>query len=85
MPPIIMDRLIGLRNRRYGRTVLGIYGVDPQPPLDARPEEFEAKEGTKLNKRADAVRRAEDEREKKKSLSDENLERDISVCTEQQE
>ncbi|GJD11003.1 hypothetical protein Gasu2_51610 [Galdieria sulphuraria] len=60
MPPVIMERLVGLRNRRYGRTVLGLYGVDPEPPLDARPEEFEAKKGTKLNKRADAVRIAEE-------------------------
>ncbi|GJQ08260.1 hypothetical protein GpartN1_g51.t1 [Galdieria partita] len=60
MPPVIMDRLVGLRNRRYGRTVLGIYGVDPQSPLDPRPEEFEPKKGTKLNKRADAVRMAEE-------------------------
>jgi len=63
MPPVIMDRLIGLRNRRYGRTVLGVYGVDPQPPLDARPEEFEAKRGSKLNKRADYVRMMEDQRD----------------------
>eukprot|EP00871_Galdieria_phlegrea_P002823 jgi/Galph1/3541/GphlegSOOS_G2224.1 len=55
MPPVIMDRLIGLRNRRYGRTVLGLYSVEPQPPLDPRPEEFESKKGSKQKTRADRV------------------------------
>ncbi|CAM9123154.1 unnamed protein product [Chrysoparadoxa australica] len=36
-------RMVGLRNRRYGRTVLGIYIVRPSgrlPGCDSRPEEF---------------------------------------------
>jgi 16S rRNA (guanine(966)-N(2))-methyltransferase RsmD len=44
-PPTLSDgRLIGLRNRRYGRTVLGVYVFRPTGRLDCTPhsEEFVA-------------------------------------------
>lgn len=34
------DRLFGLRNRKYGRTVLGIYVCRPTRSYDMRPDEF---------------------------------------------
>eukprot|EP01041_Mallomonas_annulata_P013289 gene13289-28135_t len=34
------DKLFGLRNRRYGRTVLGIYVCRPSKKYDMRPDEF---------------------------------------------
>ena len=34
------DRLFGIRNRRYGRTVLAIYVCRPTKQYDMRPEEF---------------------------------------------
>eukprot|EP00611_Tribonema_gayanum_P030383 TRINITY_DN8438_c0_g1_i2.p1 TRINITY_DN8438_c0_g1~~TRINITY_DN8438_c0_g1_i2.p1 ORF type:complete len:367 (-),score=105.06 TRINITY_DN8438_c0_g1_i2:319-1377(-) len=44
LPHVIGDgRLVGLRNRRYGRTVLGVYICRPTGRLDmadSRPEEF---------------------------------------------
>ena len=42
-PPTLADgRLVGLRNRRYGRTVLAIYVCRPSGRLDVSPfsEEF---------------------------------------------
>ena len=42
-PPTLVDgRLVGLRNRRYGRTVLAVYVYRPTGRLDIRPytEEF---------------------------------------------
>jgi 16S rRNA (guanine966-N2)-methyltransferase len=40
MPPAIGGRLVGLRNRRYGRTVLAVYACQPHLDLDPKPEEF---------------------------------------------
>lgn len=40
LPPTIGYRLVGVRNRRYGRTVLGVYACQPDVSLDLRPEEF---------------------------------------------
>jgi len=34
------DKLFGLRNRRYGRTILAIYVYKPTRIFDLRPEEF---------------------------------------------
>ena len=34
------DKLYGIRNRRYGRTVLAIYVYRPTRKYDMRPEEF---------------------------------------------
>lgn len=34
------DKLYGVRNRKYGRTVLGIYVYRPSRKFDMRPEEF---------------------------------------------
>lgn len=34
------DRLFGIRNRKYGRTVLGLYVNRPTKKYDMRPEEF---------------------------------------------
>jgi len=36
------DKLFGIRNRKYGRTVLGIYVYRPNKKYDMRPEEFTA-------------------------------------------
>ena len=45
LPPKLgsRDQLVGLRNRRYGRTVLGFDAYKPtgKVPLDPRPAEFE--------------------------------------------
>jgi 16S rRNA (guanine966-N2)-methyltransferase len=40
LPPAIGGRLVGLRNRRYGRTVLAVYACQPHLDLDPRPDEF---------------------------------------------
>lgn len=40
LPPVIAQRLIGLRNRKYGRTVLALYVCNPTFDIDPRPEEF---------------------------------------------
>ena len=40
MPPVIADRLIGLRNRRYGRTMLSMYACQPDSDWELRTEEF---------------------------------------------
>ena len=44
LPPTLGDppRLVGVRNRRYGRTVLGIYACRPtgRYNFETRPEEF---------------------------------------------
>lgn len=40
LPPTIGYRLVGVRNRRYGRTVLGVYACQPDVNIDLRPEEF---------------------------------------------
>jgi len=41
LPYILGDnRLFGLRNRRYGRTVLGMYVCRPRRQYDMRPDEF---------------------------------------------
>lgn len=40
LPPAIAGRLIGMRNRRYGRTVIAVYACQPHVDLDPRPEEF---------------------------------------------
>jgi 16S rRNA (guanine(966)-N(2))-methyltransferase RsmD len=34
------DKLYGIRNRKYGRTVLGLYVYRPTKKYDMRPEEF---------------------------------------------
>ena len=47
LPPTLGETrsLIGLRNRRYGRTVLAFYAYRPSGklPLDPRPDEFDAR------------------------------------------
>lgn len=41
LPPILgEDKLFGVRNRRYGRTILGIYVYRPSESIDMRPAEF---------------------------------------------
>jgi len=40
LPPVIMNRLIGMRNRRYGRTVIAIYACQPNRDLEPRHDEF---------------------------------------------
>ena len=41
LPHILGDnRLFGLRNRRFGRTVIGIYVCSPTRRYDMRPEDF---------------------------------------------
>ncbi len=40
LPPSISQRLIGVRNRRYGRTVIAIYACQPRIDVELRPEEF---------------------------------------------
>lgn len=40
LPPAIGGRLVGLRNRKYGRTVLAVYACQPHMDLDPKPEEF---------------------------------------------
>ena len=43
LPPVFGDgRFVGIRNRKYGRTVLGIYVRSPSGKLDLTPhsEEF---------------------------------------------
>ena len=40
VPPAIGFRLVGMRNRRYGRTVVALYACQPDSNLDRRPEEF---------------------------------------------
>ena len=34
------DKLYGIRNRKYGRTVLGLYVYRPNNKYDMRPDEF---------------------------------------------
>lgn len=42
LPPILGDdKLYGVRNRRYGRTVLAIYVYRPSSRIDMRPDEFQ--------------------------------------------
>jgi 16S rRNA (guanine966-N2)-methyltransferase len=40
LPPAVGGRLVGMRNRRYGRTVLAIYACQPDVDLEPRPDEF---------------------------------------------
>lgn len=42
LPQVIGDdqQLVGLRNRRYGRTVLAMYAFRPTRVMDMRPDEF---------------------------------------------
>jgi len=40
LPPTVMWRLVGLRNRRYVRTVIAIYTCQPSSFIDPRQEEF---------------------------------------------
>ncbi|KAA8494750.1 putative rRNA methyltransferase YlbH [Porphyridium purpureum] len=40
LPPVVMDRLIGMRNRKYGRTVLAIYACQPPVDMEPRQDEF---------------------------------------------
>lgn len=40
MPPAVGQRLIGIRNRKYGRTVLALYACQPDIDIDRRAEEF---------------------------------------------
>ena len=43
-PPFRIGELVGVRNRRYGRTALAFYAFKPSGALEAlrpRPEEFE--------------------------------------------
>ncbi|CEM03521.1 unnamed protein product [Vitrella brassicaformis CCMP3155] len=42
LPPVMGDgRLVGLRNRKYGRTVLGVFIADPTGRFDAEPRAHE--------------------------------------------
>ena len=65
LPPVLADgRLVGLRNRRYGRTVLALYVNRPSGRLDMQPfsEEFvlqpkwEKKQARRAKKSAKALR-----------------------------
>ena len=40
MPFVIDDKLYGLRNRKYGRTVIATYVYRPTQTFDMKPEEF---------------------------------------------
>lgn len=40
LPSSIAHRLIGVRNRRYGRTAIAIYACQPRIDIELRPEEF---------------------------------------------
>eukprot|EP00172_Hildenbrandia_rubra_P003626 Plantae.Rhodophyta-Hildenbrandia_rubra.ctg6033.p1 GENE.Plantae.Rhodophyta-Hildenbrandia_rubra.ctg6033~~Plantae.Rhodophyta-Hildenbrandia_rubra.ctg6033.p1 ORF type:complete len:293 (+),score=58.64 Plantae.Rhodophyta-Hildenbrandia_rubra.ctg6033:93-971(+) len=40
MPPSLENRLVGLRNRRYGRTVIAVYACRPDVDIEPRPHEF---------------------------------------------
>jgi len=40
LQPAYRSRLVGIRNRRYGRTVLAIYACQPGRDVDPRPDEF---------------------------------------------
>ena len=40
LPGRIGGRLVGMRNRKYGRTMLAVYALNPPPELDPRPGEF---------------------------------------------
>lgn len=40
LPPAIEHRLVGVRNRRYGRTMIAIYACQPNSFVELRPEEF---------------------------------------------
>jgi 16S rRNA (guanine(966)-N(2))-methyltransferase RsmD len=40
LPHLVNDKLVGIRNRKYGRTVLAIYVFLPTKKYDIRPEEF---------------------------------------------
>jgi len=40
LPPMIGSRLVGMRNRKYGRTMMAIYCVNPAVEIEARPSEF---------------------------------------------
>ena len=40
LPPSVCQRLVGLRNRRYGRTVVAIYGCQPSIDIEPKLEEF---------------------------------------------
>lgn len=40
IPPSVGYRLVGIRNRRYGRTVVAVYACQPDIDIDRRPEEF---------------------------------------------
>lgn len=40
MPPTIAHRLCGIRNRRYGRTMLAVYACQPDVEVVPRPDEF---------------------------------------------
>lgn len=47
LPPAIEHRLIGVRNRRYGRTIIAIYACQPSIHIDLRPDEFVYKKRAK--------------------------------------
>jgi 16S rRNA (guanine966-N2)-methyltransferase len=41
LPPVLgEDKLFGVRNRKYGRTVLALYVYRPSRKIDMRPDEF---------------------------------------------
>ncbi|KAJ1441154.1 RNA methyltransferase [Ochromonadaceae sp. CCMP2298] len=41
LPPVLgEDKLFGVRNRKYGRTVLAVYVYRPSRKIDMRPDEF---------------------------------------------
>lgn len=47
MPPTINNRLVGIRNRKYGRTVLAVYACQPDVDVIPRPDEFMGRLGKK--------------------------------------
>ncbi|EKX51022.1 hypothetical protein GUITHDRAFT_151135 [Guillardia theta CCMP2712] len=40
LPPVVGNRLVGMRNRKYGRTMLAIYACNPGSNMEPRPQEF---------------------------------------------
>ena len=40
--PATIGRMVGMKNRKYGRTMLAVYCVRPGMDLEPRPDEFES-------------------------------------------
>lgn len=50
LPPVLGTNLIGMRNRKYGRTILAVYCLNPGVDLVPRPDEFGTLRDTYLEK-----------------------------------